>query len=114
TPYHADSSLREMAIAPSNTSHWYIYFGPDGCIYQTTNKGTSFTKTAYTCTGWTDSNNNQGGIGYMAVDPYNENVVYASAPAAGGSFVTTNGGTNWTAVSDRHRKQRQQQQRRIF
>jgi hypothetical protein len=101
--------LRSEALAPSNTSHWYVYAGfGTGCIYYTTNKGTTFTQAAtFTCTGLNSPNADQNREAQeaLAVDPNNENVAYASSPGSnqcttncGESFVTTDG-TDWSYVS---------------
>ena len=89
----------EIQIAPSNSN--ILYMSYDGYVFQSTNKGTTWTETAF-------AHLNEpiitGGDVYrywgqkMAVDPNNPNVVYVGTPQ-NGLFVTTNGGASWTSVA---------------
>ena len=72
----------------------------DGYIFQSTNKGTTWTQTSFAQV--TGDNPNDPIIKLdgqkMAVDPKNPNIVYAGT-TKNGLFVTTNGGASWQSVS---------------
>jgi hypothetical protein len=95
-----NGGIYEIRIAPSNTNIFYMMF--NGAIYVSTNKGTSWTQTAFSpstpepcCT----ANDNFAQNGEkMAIDPANSNVVYAGTEASG-LWVTTNGGSSWSHVA---------------
>lgn len=99
--YNVDSSARDFTISPSNPSIVTLYNGQDGCLYQsTTGPGGIYAKvSAFTCTGFFNTNGSAGGQHYILSDPNNANVIYVSAPANQGAFVTVNGGTSWTNTS---------------
>jgi hypothetical protein len=87
----------EVAIAPSNTSIFYMNFG--GYVFSSANKGTSWTQTAYTQDTSCNANDSYGQYGQkMAVDPANSSIVYAGGETSG-LRVTINGGTSWSTVS---------------
>ena len=92
------SGVYEIAIAPSNTSHWYLYWAGTGCIYSSTNKGVTFTKTGFSCITVSANTGAKQVAPHMAVDPANENIVYADTPAAG-LYVTSNAGLSWSLIS---------------
>ena len=89
----------EIQVAPSNSSIMYMTF--DGYVFKTTNKGTTWTQTAFA--GFNDfgdaSNDSYRMNGQkMAIDPNNPNIVYVGTPS-NGMYVTTNGGSTWSQVS---------------
>lgn len=90
-----------LRIAPSNTSHFYMYYAGDGCIYSTANHGQLWTLTAFTCTA---ALSNPSPIytkfygPHMAVDPANENVMWVGTPS-NGVYVTQDGGASFSHVS---------------
>jgi hypothetical protein len=88
----------EIAIAPLNSSIMYMNFG--GYVFKSTNKGTTWTQTglAFQATACNPNDSYAHAGQKMAVDPNNSNIVYAGTET-NGMFVTTNGGTSWTAVS---------------
>src|ERR1700733_12152310 len=89
----------EIQVAASNSNVMYMTFG--GYVFKSTNKGTTWTQTAFS--GFNDSND-PANDSYrmngqkMAIDPNNPNIVYVGTPSNGLS-VTTNGGQTWTSVS---------------
>lgn len=104
----------EIKIAPSNTSHLYMYYtlGAGNLtatyVYESLNRGTTWQQTNFPVT--TPCNSGDPGSGttyrfmapWIAIDPANENVVFVGTPG-NGLYFTTNGGngggTNWTQVS---------------
>lgn len=92
------AGVYEIVIAPSNTSRFYMYYGGDGCIYTSSDRGARWTKTGFVCAAANPNSSNKFFGPFMAVDPANEQIAYASTPASG-TFVTTNGGTAWTRVA---------------
>ena len=88
----------EIQIAPSNTNILYMMY--EGYVFQSTNKGETWTQTSFAPVTGADPNNS--GIKFdgqkMAVDPANPNIVYVGTPQ-NGLFVTTNGGATWQSVS---------------
>lgn len=86
----------EVVVAPSNTNHLYMNF--NGYIFSSLNKGATWTRTTFTRdTTANTSDGYRGSAPMMAVDPANENIVFAGTPT--GLFKTTNGGTSWTTDS---------------
>src|SRR3984885_15293454 len=88
----------EIQVAASDSNVMYMTFG--GYVFKSTNKGTTWTQTAFS--GFNDSNdpandryrmNGQK----MAIDPNNPNLVYVGTPS-NGLYVTTNGGRSWAQV----------------
>ena len=87
----------EIQIADSNTNIFYMQY--DGYIFKSTNKGTTWTQTAFAQQTADNSNDSYGQVGQkMAIDPSNPNIVYAGTETAG-MFVTTNGGSSWQKVA---------------
>ena len=88
----------EIQIAPSNSNILYMMY--EGYVFQSTNKGTTWTQTNFAQV-YEDA---FGGNAYrmdgqkMAVDPNNPNVVYAGTQQ-NGLFVTADGGATWQSVS---------------
>lgn len=89
----------EITSAPSNCN--VVYMMTRGWIFSSTNKGTSWTKTAFgggTAVAMA-SNDAYRTVGRkMDVDPINANVVFAGTDALG-MFVTRDGGATFAAVS---------------
>ena len=89
----------EIQVAAGNSNVMYMTFG--GYVFKSTNKGTTWTQTAFS--GFNDSsdpaNDSYRMNGQkMAIDPNNPNIVYLGTPS-NGLYVTTNGGKSWTSVS---------------
>ena len=85
-----------IAVAPSNTNVFYMNY--IGYLFKSTNKGATWTQTAFSPV-TVDANDNYRMNGQkIAVDPVNPNIVYAGTPT-NGLFVTTNGGATWSQVS---------------
>jgi hypothetical protein len=88
----------EIAVAPSNTNHFYMVF--NGYVYSSTNKGTSWNRTMFTrdTSADTSGNNPFRFFGrFMAVDPVNDDVVYVGTEQ--NLRVTMDGGANWITIS---------------
>jgi hypothetical protein len=95
-PASTGQGVYEIQMAPSNSSIMYMMF--DGYVFSSTNKGATWTQTAFAPV--TESPNDafrQEGQ-KMAVDPSNPNIVYVGTPQ-NGLWVTTNGGKSWSQVS---------------
>jgi hypothetical protein len=101
----------EIAIAPSNTNHLYMYYNPAAgvikaaYIYTSINSGQTWARTGTSFPSSDICEPNDPAIPsarlkgpYMAVDPANENVVYVGTPSDGVYF-TTNSGTTWKHVA---------------
>jgi hypothetical protein len=87
----------EMAIAPLNSSIMYMAF--DGYVFRSTNKGGTWTQTAFPQDGSMNPNqNNVSEMGQkMAVDPANSNIVYVGSTSNALKF-TTDGGNTWNTA----------------
>jgi hypothetical protein len=90
------SGAYEIAIAPSNTSHWYMMY--DGYVFSTSNKGQSWTVTSFSQVTADPNDNNKNMGNFMAVDPANENILLVGTPASG-AFYTTDGGISFTHIA---------------
>src|SRR6202044_1226583 len=86
----------EIEIAPSNSS--IMYMMDDGYIFQSTNKGTTWTETSFAQVTESPNTTVRGDGGHIAIDPDNPNVVYVGTPE-NGLWVTTNAGLTWQSVS---------------
>jgi hypothetical protein len=86
----------EIQIAPSSTNILYMMY--NGYVYRSSDKGTTWAKTAFAQV--TEDPNDPYRVNgqKMAVDPNNPNIVYVGTPQ-NGLFVTTNGGASWQQVS---------------
>jgi hypothetical protein len=84
----------ESRIAPSDTTVFYMTY--DAAVYRSTNRGTTWTKTALTGKSFDPNAGSRMYGPKMAVDPANKDVVYAGI-ANDGVYVTTDGGTSWSA-----------------
>jgi BNR/Asp-box repeat len=85
----------EIQIAPSNSNILYMMY--DGYIFQSTNKGTTWTQTSFAPVTESPNTTVRGDGEHIAIDPNNPNVVYVGTPQ-NGLFVTTNGGATWQSV----------------
>jgi hypothetical protein len=87
----------EISSAPSNSS--VIYMAYAGQIFKSTNKGSTFTLTAFPSATMYSNNSAQRYTGHkLAIDPANPSIVYAGSDN-NGLWFTINGGTSWTQVS---------------
>lgn len=97
SPVSLGQGVYELMMAPGNSSIMYMMF--NGYVFKSTNKGTTWTQTAFTRDSSVNPNDGNAQVGQkMAVDPNNANIVYVGTEAHG-MYVTTNGGTTWSAVS---------------
>jgi xyloglucan-specific exo-beta-1,4-glucanase len=90
----------EIVVAPNNTSVFYMLF--NGYVYVTANHGASWTRTGFTQTlsGGNPPQANgsvNGKKKFIAVDPNNSNIVYAST-IFNELRVSTNGGTSFSTT----------------
>ena len=88
--------IYEIAIAPSNTSHFYMIY--NGYVFSSTNHGATWTRASPAQQ--TDLDPNSTHRWYaprLAVDPNNENIVYAGE-ATHGLFKSSNAGSSWSSV----------------
>jgi hypothetical protein len=91
-----NEGVYEIRVAPGNTNIFYMQYR--GNIYRSTDKGTTWIKTAFAHV-LSDPNDGHRIDGQkMAVDPSNPNIVYAGTQQ-NGLFVTKDGGASWTHVS---------------
>jgi hypothetical protein len=89
------AGVYEIAIAPTNTRHLWMYF--NGYVFKSTDFGKHWTQTAFAQVP-ADPNQCVRLFGhFMAIDPSNENNVFVGTPS-NGMFVTHNGGSTWAAV----------------
>lgn len=88
----------EVVPAPSNTS--VLYMAYLGLVFLSVNKGATWTQTAFTAdSGGMNPNDSYSQYGQrMAVDPANANIVIVGTEN-NGAYITTNGGTSWTAIA---------------
>jgi photosystem II stability/assembly factor-like uncharacterized protein len=104
-----NSGVYEIQVAPSNSSILYMVYPvyrastypPLSGIYKSTDKGVSWTQTSFAPVKGPTVNANGPYRPWgprMAISPTNPNVVYVGT-GANGFFVTTDGGTTWSAVS---------------
>jgi hypothetical protein len=92
----SNSGVYEIRIAPSNTSIFYMTYL--GYVFKSSNRGTTWTKTAFSQVS-DNSNDNYRMTGHkMAIDPNNSNVVYVGT-TNNGVFLTTDGGMTYQSVS---------------
>lgn len=85
----------EIRIAPSNTSRFYMCF--NGKLYRSDNKGSTWNATGLLPVKESANDTTKGFGPYIAVDPANADVVYASTPSSG-LFVSTNAGASFQRV----------------
>ncbi|MCA6362354.1 MAG: T9SS type A sorting domain-containing protein [Bacteroidetes bacterium] len=83
--------LTAMAIHPSNTNTIYVG-SPGGGMWKSTNAGVSWVPV-------TDYNNLWMHIYSIAIDPANQNIVYAGTGNSANQVIkSTDGGVNWTVL----------------
>lgn len=86
-----------LVSAPSNKNVAYMAFY--NCIYKSTNKGDTWTRTAFPNIFMPPNSDESKYSGErLAVDPVNENIVYFGS-IDNGLFVTQNGGQSWNQVA---------------
>jgi hypothetical protein len=93
------AGVYSIAIAPSNSSRMYMTYA--GHAFVTSNKGATWTETGltpYDDTNPTANDTHRTNGRKTAVDPANPDVVYVGTPQ-GGIFLSTNGGTSFSAVT---------------
>src|SRR3984885_5342893 len=86
----------EIQMAPSNSSIMYMMF--DGHLFKSTNKGTTWTQTAFTPVSANPNDSYRYNGQKMAIDPNNPNIVYVGTSSSG-LFVSKDGGSTWSKVS---------------
>jgi hypothetical protein len=87
----------EIRIAPSNTSRLYMMYL--GAVYRSDNRGSTWTRTAFTPVTGSDPNDDYRMNGEkMAVDPVNPDVVYVGT-TQNGLWVSADAGTSWSRVT---------------
>jgi hypothetical protein len=91
----AVGGVYEIRIAPSNTNILYMEYS--GNLYRSSDKGTTWTKTAFAPVTEDPNDGYRMNGQKMAIDPNNPNVVYVGTPQDG-LFVTTDGGASWQKV----------------
>jgi hypothetical protein len=99
-----------FAIAIASVLTSVMYMSQRGLVFKTVNGGTTWTKTGFVQVGTGDpGNGSRVGVGpndgssktrgpHLAIDPGDRNKVFFGT-GNDGLWVTTNGGTSWTAVS---------------
>jgi len=89
--------IYEIVVAPPNPSLLYMFYRKK--IFKSTNRGTTWTQTAFSYTGKADPNDSYRFWGQkMAVDPANASVVYVGT-VSDGLYVTSDGDASWSLVS---------------
>ncbi len=86
----------EIQMAPSNSSIMYMMF--DGYLFKSTNKGTTWTQTAFAPVSANPNDSYRYNGQKMAIDPNNPNIVYVGTSSSG-LFVSKDGGSTWSKVS---------------
>src|ERR1700729_633122 len=86
----------EIQMAPSNSSIMYMMF--DGHLFKSTNKGTTWTQTAFAPVSANPNDSYRYNGQKMAIDPNNPNIVYVGTSSSG-LFVSKDGGSTWSKVS---------------
>jgi hypothetical protein len=91
--------IYEIRIAPSASNIWYMAYR--GAVYRSSDKGTTWTKTALSGLTWAANENDAYRTNQqkMAVDPINADVVVVGTPR-NGAYYTSNGGNTWTPIND--------------
>lgn len=94
TPNNYDAGVYEIRVAPSNTNRFYM--GYKGYLYRSDNRGASWTQTVFPQSTMNSDNSRADGE-KMAIDPQNQNIVFAGTSGAG-VYKTTNAGSSWSPV----------------
>lgn len=95
--YAGFQGVCEIRIAPSNTNHLYMYFTinqGNGYVYESLNRGTTWTRTGFSNVTCAAAGGNLAPEQFgpkMAIDPYNETIMYVGTETSG-VFYTLNGG----------------------
>ncbi len=113
-PGNGGTGMCAVAIAPSNTSHWYMYFPPavlannttsPPYVYTSSNNGATWVRTTNQPGAATCNPNDHSGTQiptsteFMDVSPGSDNAVYLGT-LAGGVYYTLNAGSSaWTLIS---------------
>ena len=89
-----NGSVSSIAVAPTNANHVLAGIS-DGCINRTTIGLTSTLSTT-----WAVSTPRAGYVSWLAFDPTNENIAYATYSTFGGTHIwkSTDGGTTWAGI----------------
>lgn len=88
--------VNEIRIAPSNSRRFYMNYS--GNMFRSDDRGVSWTNLSnYATVSWS-INSVRAFAPYIAVDPANADVVYASTPSSG-LRVSTDAGATWSTVS---------------
>jgi hypothetical protein len=97
-----NASFGSLAVSPTNSNVLYlaVWFGPaaGGGVYKSTNGGTTWTNTTASI--------HPGAATDLVMDPANPAILYAGLTqdpnngATNGLYVTTNGGTSWTQLTN--------------
>jgi hypothetical protein len=96
-PVGLGNGVYELQMAPTSSSTMFMSF--NGYVFRSTNKGATWTQTAFDADSSANPNDTYGQYGQkMAIDPNNSNIVYMGSESRGLTF-TTNGGTSWSPVS---------------
>jgi hypothetical protein len=91
--------IGSIAVSPTNSNHVVMGTSAPGAIFYTT---TALTNTSATV--WPSSQPRTGWVAWIAIDPNNDNIVYAtystynSAGNVGHVFKSINGGATWTNI----------------
>jgi photosystem II stability/assembly factor-like uncharacterized protein len=86
----------EIQIAPGNSSIFYMLY--NGFVLKSTDKGISWTETAFAQITQNPNDIYRLNGQKMAIDPNNSNVVYVGTPQ-NGLLMTSDGGSTWTQVA---------------
>src|SRR5207253_10520027 len=96
TVQNPGEGVYEIVVAPSDCNRLYMAYRKK--VYRSTDRGASWTETAFTYSGTMDPTDPYRIWGEKAaVDPANPDVVYVGTVSAG-LYTTTNGGTSWSLV----------------
>jgi BNR/Asp-box repeat len=87
----------EIAIAPSRTSRFYMYW--NGRVYRTDDSGASWSRTDFSQATAKPNDYTKGFGSFIAVDPANADVVYVGTPSHG-LFSSANAGGAWSQVGN--------------
>jgi hypothetical protein len=112
-PGNGGTGMCAVAIAASNTSHWYMYFPPailgnnttsPPYVYSSTDNGQHWVRTTNQPGGTCNPNDHSGAqiptsTEFMDVSPTAENVVYLGTLAGGVYYTLDAGATAWNLIS---------------
>jgi photosystem II stability/assembly factor-like uncharacterized protein len=92
----SDAGAYEIAVAPSNTQRFYMFL--NGHIFRSDNRGKTWIATNFSTVAAKTSDSTRTFGRYLAVDPANQDIVYAGTPG-NGLFVTFDAGITWSHVT---------------